>query len=171
MFEHIMADNLAKRKKREAEAAAAYKARKKAERDAWYATMERELARLPSRIPELKEQMEKMIVDWLQEEGAEPEELTIRPATQEELENSACFYNDIDGYPPVEAASRLTLDAGLALHISSQDKALFGGIDGIVHFMLDEEGGRWCYPNYDCDYSGGDHPFTTRERSYWGEDY
>lgn len=171
LYENVMLENRNEREKREAEALALYKAEKKAERDRWYKTMERELAHLPSRIPQLKEELERMITTWLVDEGAEPGELEIRPATWEELENSACFHNDIDGYQPVEEASQLTLEAGLAVHIKALDPDLFGGVDGILHFLLDEEGGRWCYPNYNCYYEGRDHPFPTREQSHWGEDY
>ena len=110
-----------------------------------------------------------MITSWLQDEGAEPGELTIRQATWDELQNSADFCNHIDGYPPVEEASRLTLEAGLALWIKGED-GLFGGVDGLVHFILDEDGGRWGYPYYDCDYDGRDHPFPTRKQSHWSED-
>lgn len=171
LYKDIMEKNREKREKEEAAAIARWREEKEAERDAWYKTMERELAHLPTRIPQLKEELDRMITQWLQDERAEPGELEIRPATWEEFEKTADYHNYVDDYPPVEEASRLTLEAGLALHISSQNENLFGGINGILHFLLDEDGGCWRHPNYSCDYSGGDHPFPTRERSYWDEDY
>ena len=173
LYKDVMEGNLARRKEKEAAAAAAKAAKMKAERDAYHAALDAEYERLPSRIDSLKEELKSMIVKWLEEEEAEPQDLEITPYTSDEFENSSDYYEYVQGYPALEDGCRLALEDGLGVYIKSLNPNLFGGIDGPLYFRLDVAGGSWQFPDFHWRYRGGDedsNPLPTKECSNWDED-
>ena len=168
LFMDLMAKNREERLEREFLEQQHSQALEREQKRARARKMSKLMEEFVQKLPELREDLYNQVQAWLRETGAEPGELKISVPTQEQLRKlpTPSLWEDCWSEEALEL-SRLHRSL---LWIKSTDPSLYGGIDGLVYYDIEES--DWVFPAIPLDFRGEEEDRTLpTKRPSEGDNY